>query len=87
MAGGYRHQGGAAPLPEGAGASDLLSEGRVQTSGRRGAHAESTPPSSRVLPVRRGSSGGSGETQAGLHLITTLWARLQRGRDGLLLQV
>lgn len=61
MAGGFRQHGGAAPLPEGAGATDLLPEEGVQPSGGRGAHAEPTPPTSGVFPVWRGSSGGSGE--------------------------
>lgn len=87
MAGGYRQQGRAAALPEGAGATDLLPEDGVQPSGGRGAHAESTPLPSGVFPVWRGSSGGSGEAQAGLHLLPALWTGLQRGRDCLLLQV
>lgn len=87
MAGGCRQQGGAALLPEGAGASDLLPEDRAQPPGGGGAHAEQTLPSSGVLPVWRGSSGGSGEAQAGLHLLPALWTCLQRGRDCLLLQV
>lgn len=87
MAGGCRHQGGAAPLPEGAGASDILSEDGVQPSGGRGAFAEPTSLPSGVFPVWRGSSGGSGETQAGLRLLPALWTCLQRRRDCLLLQV
>lgn len=76
MAGGCRHQGRAVLLPEGAGASDLLSQERIQPSRGRGAHAEPTPPPSGVFPVWRGSSGGSGETQAGLHLLSALWTCL-----------
>lgn len=87
MAGGCRQQGGDVPLPEGAGATDLLPEEGVQPSGGRGAHAEPTLLPSGVLPVWRGSSGGFGEAQAGRHLLPALWTRVQRGRDGLLLQV
>ncbi len=87
MAGGCRQQGGAAVLPEGAGAADLLPEDGVQPPGGRGARAEPTFPSSGVFLVWRGSAGGSGEAQAGLHLLPALWTRLQRGRDSLLLQV
>lgn len=87
MAGGGRQQGGAIPLPEGAGATDLLPEEGVQPSGGRGAHAEQTPSPSGVLPVWGGSSGGSGEAQAGQPLLAALWTCLQRGRDRLLLQV
>ena len=65
MAGGCRQQGGSDPLPEGAGASDLLLEEGVQPSGGRRAHAEPTPPPSGVLPVWRGPSGGSGEAPTG----------------------
>ena len=72
MAGGRRQQGGAVPLPEGAGATDLLPEEGVHSSGGRGAHAEPTPLPSGVLPVWGGSSGGSGEAQAGQHLLPTL---------------
>lgn len=87
MAAGFRLQSRAARLPEGAGATDLLSEEGVQPPGGRGAPAKSAPPSSGVLPLWRGSSAGPGEAQAGQHLLPALWPCVQRGRDRLLLQV
>lgn len=87
MAGGCRQQGGAALLPEGAGATDLLPGDGVLPSESRGAHSEPASPPSGVFPVRRGSSGGTGEAQAGMQLLPALWTCLQRGRDCLLLQV
>ena len=87
MAGGCRQQGGAAPLPEGAGASDLLPEERFRPSGERGDHSEPPLPPFGVFPVWRRSSGGSGEAQEWQRLVPALWTCLQRGRDCLLLQV
>lgn len=87
MAGGFRPKSGPAPPHKGAGATDLLQEEGVHTSGGRGACAEATPPPSGVFLVWRGTSGGSWEAQAGQHLLPALWTGLQGGRDGLLLQV
>lgn len=87
MAGSCRHQSGAAPIPEGAGAAEFLSEDRAQSWGGRWVHAGGSPLPSGVFPVWRRSSGRSGETEAGLLFLPALWTRLQRGRDCLLLQV
>lgn len=87
MAGSCRHQSGAAPVPEGAGADKLLSEDRAQSWGGRWVHAGGSPSPSGVFPVWRRSSGRPGETEAGLLVLPALWTRLQRGGDCLLLQV
>lgn len=87
MAGGSRLKGGAAPAPEGASATDLLPEEGAQPRGRRQGHAGAPPSPAGVLPVRRGSSGGSGEAPAKQRLLSALRPCVQGGRNRLLLQV